>query len=141
MAFVGYEELKGLVSEFVSAAKRFAIAYVNQQAAGSQAAEAFFVAPVACKVVRAKESHKTAEATAASLSLDIVKDASGDAPGTSTTSVLAAAFDGKGAANTPQSQDGASGIELAAGDRLTYKPTAAGTELVGVIITVELEYV
>jgi hypothetical protein len=141
MAFVGYEELKGLVSEFVSAAKRFAIAYVNQQAAGSQAAEAFFVATVACKVVRAKESHKTAEATAASLSLDIVKDASGDAPGTSTTSVLAAAFDGKGTANTPQSQDGASGIELAAGDRLTYKPTAAGTELVGVIITVELEYV
>jgi len=141
MGFVGYEEIKGLVSEFVSAAKRFAIPYVNQQAAGSQAAEAFFTAPVACKVVRAKESHTTAETSAASLSLDIVKDASGDAPGTSTTSVLAAAFDGKGAANTPQSQDGASGVELAAGDRLSYKPSAAGSQLVGVIITVEIEYV
>jgi hypothetical protein len=141
MAFVGYEELKGLVGEFVSAAKRFAVAYVNQQAAGSQAAESFFIAPVACKVVRAKESHKTAETSAATLTIDIVKDAPGDAPGTSTTSVLAATFNGKGAANTPQSQDGASGVDLAPGDRLSYKPSAAGTELVGVIITVELEYV
>jgi len=141
MAFVGYEELKGLVSEFVSAAKRFCSPYVNAQAAGSQAAEAFFVAPAACKVVRAKESHTTAEASAGTLTIDIVKDASGNAPGTSTTSVLAATFDGKGAANTPQAQDGASGNQLAAGDRLTFKPSAAGTELTGVIITVELEYV
>lgn len=120
------------------------VAYTNRQAAGAQAAEAFFIANEACEVVAASESHVTAEATAASLAIDIVKEASGDPAGTSATSVLASTFNGKGAADTPQRKDGSATLankQLAKGDRLSYNPSAAGTELTGVIITVALKYI
>ena len=120
------------------------VTYTNRQAAAGQAAEAFFIANEACEVVAASESHTAAEATAGTLGIDIVKEASGDAAGTSTTSVLASTFDGKGAANTPQRKAGSATLadkQLAKGDRLSFKPEAAGTELTGVIITVELKYI
>jgi len=120
------------------------VAYTNRQAAGAQAAEAFFTANEACEVVAASESHSTAETTAGTLTIDIVKEASGDAAGTSTTSVLATAFDGKGTADTPQRKAGSATLaskQLAKGDRLSFKPLATGTELTGVIITVELKYI
>lgn len=120
------------------------VTYTNRQAAGAQAAEAFFIANEACEVVAASESHSVAESTAESLAVDIVKEASGDAAGTSTTSVLASTFDGKGAADTPQRKAGSDTLankQLAKGDRLSFKPEAAGTELTGVIITVELKYI
>ncbi len=118
--------------------------YVNVQAAGAQAAQAFFIANQPCEIVNASESHTAAETSAATLTIDIVKDASGDAPGTSTTSVLAATFNGKGTANTPQKVACSTTLasrQLAVGDRLSYKPSAAGTQLTGVIITVELKYI
>ena len=118
--------------------------YVNGQAAAAQAAEAFFIANEAVEVVAASESHSVAEASAGTLTIDIVKEASGDAAGTSTTSVLATTFDGKGTADTPQRKAGSGTLankQLAKGDRLSFKPEAAGTELTGVIITVELKYI
>ena len=133
---------------YISAARLYPSAvmapYVNVQAAGAQAAQAFFIANQPCEVVNASESHTAAETTAGTLTIDIVKEASGAAAGTSTTSVLEATFDGKGAADTPQKK-ACSGIlanrQLAVGDRLSYKPSAAGTQLTGVIITVELKYI
>lgn len=119
------------------------VTFVNPQAAGSQAAISFFIANRAMEVVYASENHTTKEATAGTLTLDIVKDASGDAAGTSTTSVLASTFDGKAANATPQQKAGSATLaskRLAAGDRLTLKPSAAGTELTGVSVTVELKY-
>lgn len=118
--------------------------YVNVQAAGGQVAESFFIATQPCEVVNASESHTAAEVAAGSLAIDIVKEATGAAPGTSTTSVLAATFDGKGTANTPQKKACSATLasrQLAAGDRLSYKPAAVGTQLTGVIITVELKYI
>jgi len=118
--------------------------YVNRQAAGAQAVEAFFTADEACEVVAASESHSAKETTAPTMTIDIVKEASGDAAGTSTTSVLATTFDGKGTADTPQRKAGSATLankQLAKGDRLSFKPEAAGTELTGVIITVELKYI
>ena len=120
------------------------VTYTNRQAAGAQAAEAFFIADEPCEIVAASESHATPESTAATLGIDIVKEASGGAAGTSTTSVLATTFDGKGIADTPQRKEGSATLankQLAQGDRLSFKPDAAGTELTGVIITVELKYI
>ncbi|GAI93723.1 unnamed protein product [marine sediment metagenome] len=118
--------------------------YTNRQDATAQAAEAFFIANEACEVVAASESHSAAEESAATLGIDIVKEASGDAAGESTTSVLATTFDGKGTADTPQRKAGSDTLankQLAKGDRLSFKPSAAGTELTGVIITVQLKYI
>lgn len=119
------------------------VAYVNDQAAAAQAAQAFFVATAAMVVISASESHTAAETSAVTLTIDIVKEASGSAAGTSTTSVLASTFNGKGAANTPQLVAASATVaskQLAAGDRLSFKPSAAGTQLTGVIITVTLGY-
>ena len=133
---------------YISAARLYPSAvmapYVNVQAATAQAAQAFFIANQPCEVVNASESHTAAETTPATLTIDIVKEASGAAAGTSTTSVLEATFDGKGAANTPQKKACSGTLanrQLAVGDRLSYKPSAAGTQLTGVIITVELKYI
>ncbi|MBA7573723.1 hypothetical protein ES708_15521 [subsurface metagenome] len=116
--------------------------YVNRQAAGAQVAEAFFIANEAVEVVAASESHSTADS--GTLTIDIVKEASGAAAGASTTSVLAATFDGKGTKDTPQRKAGSGTLaskQLAKGDRLSFKPSAVGGELTGVIITVELKYI
>ena len=118
--------------------------YVNGQAAGAQAAEAFFTADEACEVVAASESHSAKETTAPTMTIDIVKEASGAAAGTSTTSVLESAWVGGDAADTPVRKAGSATLankQLARGDRLSFKPSATGTQLTGVIITVELKYI
>jgi hypothetical protein len=122
----------------------FEVTYINDQGAGSQAAQAFFIANAPCQVIWASESHTVAETGAPSLAIDIVKEASGSAAGTSTTSVLASTFNGKGTANTPQKVLGNStvaNVRLAAGDRLSFKPSASGSQLTGVIIAVGLKYI
>ncbi|MBA7573724.1 hypothetical protein ES708_15522 [subsurface metagenome] len=128
------------------------VTYTNRQVAGAQAAEAFFTADEACEVVAASESHTAKETTAPTLNIHIGKEVSGAAGGTTTTPVLTSGFDGRAAANTPQRLAGSATLankQLAKGDRLSFIPTdgdiggseITGTQLVGVIITVELKYI
>jgi hypothetical protein len=134
----------GLISNKRISPAVIEVTYVNQQAAGSSAPEAFFTANEEVEVISASESHTTAESTAGSMALDIVKEASGAAAGTSTTSVLASTFNAKGAADTPQriaASATPANKRLAKGDRLSYKPDGGGNELAGVIITVSLKYI
>jgi hypothetical protein len=86
-----------------------------------------------------------AEATAGSLSLQVVKDTSTNAPGAGTnllTNNTNAGFNCKSTANTVQTgtlSTTASDLQLAAGDRLALDFSAGATELVGVTVTVTLK--
>jgi predicted RecA/RadA family phage recombinase len=110
--------------------------------AGSKTAQTFFVAPVPMKVLKVSEIHSAAEDDAATLTADIHKDVSTNAPGAGTAVLLGATkINLKAAANTVQSpalNGTASSLLLAAGDRLSFKPSDAGTEIANVVVTVHL---
>lgn len=111
----------------------------SKYGAGSLATQVFFIAPVPMKVLKVSEVHSVANAS--TLTTDIIKDSGTDAPGAGDT-VLDAAIDLEGTANTVQSPDltaTAADLLLAAGDRLAFKPSAAGTAIANVVVTVHLQ--
>jgi predicted RecA/RadA family phage recombinase len=102
----------------------------------------FFIAPVAMRVLGVTASFGTAESTAATLTGDVIKSTDTQAAGTG-VSVLAASplIDLKGTADTAQSpalSATAANLVLAAGNRLSFKASAAGTEIANVLVTVHL---
>lgn len=107
--------------------------------------QTFFVANRAYQVVAVSFVSAVAEATAGSLSLQVVKDTSTNAPGAGTnllTNNTNAGFNCKSTANTVQTgtlSTTASDLQLAAGDRLALDFSAGATELVGVTVTVTLK--
>jgi len=117
----------------------------HAQAATAMVDQSFFVANQAYQVTKVKFVHAVAESTAGSLSVQVTKDTSTDAPGAGTdllTNNTNAGFNCKSTANTVQSGTltaTAASLRLAAGDRLSVDFTAAATELVGVTITVTLK--
>ena len=95
---------------------------------------------MALRVLSVSEVHSTAETSAATLTLDITKDTSTNAPGAG-VSVLSATANLKSAANTVQTpalSATAANLVLAAGDRLSMVPSAAGTQSAGVLVTVHM---
>lgn len=113
----------------------------RQAGAGSLATQAFFVAPVAMKVLKVSAVHSAAESTASTLTADVLKDTGTDAPGAGTSVLGATKVNLKGTANTVQAPTlatSAATLTLAAGDRLALKPSAAGTEIAGLVVTVHL---
>jgi hypothetical protein len=115
------------------------------QAATAMVDQTFFVANAAYQVVGASFVAAVAEASAASLKIQITKDTSTNAPGAGTdllTNNTNTGFDGKATANTVQTGTltaTAASLQLAAGDRLSVDFEDAATELVGVSITVYLK--
>lgn len=113
----------------------------RQAGAGSLATQAFFIAPVAMRVLKVSAVHSAAEATAGTLTADVLKDTGTDAPGAGTTVLGNTKVNLKGTANTVQSPaltSTAANLVLAAGDRLSLKPSAGGTEIAGLVVTVHL---
>lgn len=111
----------------------------SKYGAGSLADQSFFIAPVPMKVLKVSEVHSVANAS--TLTADITKSTGTTAPGGGTT-VLAAQIDLQGTANTVQSpalSATAANLLLAAGDRLSFKPSAAGTAIANVVVTVHLQ--
>lgn len=109
--------------------------------AGSKATEAFFIAPAPMQVVSIREVHSAAEATAGSLTADLTKDTGTDAPGAGSVLLGNTKINLKGTANTVQAPaltGTAANLLLAAGDRISFKPSAAGTEIANVVVTVYL---
>jgi predicted RecA/RadA family phage recombinase len=103
--------------------------------------QAFFVAPVAMRVLKVSEVHGTAETTAATLTGDITKETGTEAPAAGVSVLGSTKANLKGAANTVQSPaltGTAANLVLAAGDRLSFKRSAAGTEIANVVVTVHL---
>ena len=117
----------------------------HAQAASAMVDQSFFVANQAYQVTAIRFVHAVAESTAGSLSVQVTKDTSTNAPGAGTdllTNNTNAGFNCKSTANTVQTgtlSATASDLQLAAGDRLSVDFTAAATELVGVTITVTLK--
>lgn len=115
----------------------------RQSGAGSLATEAFFVAPVAMRVLKVSAVHSAAEASAATLTADVTKDTGTDAPGAGTTVLGSTKVNLKATANTVQSPaltSTVANVVLAAGDRLALKPSAGGTEIAGLVVTVHLAH-
>jgi hypothetical protein len=121
--------------------------FVSFRQNASPADEAFFIAPVACKVVRIDEVHATAGNDAGAVNLQITKDTATNAPGAGTdllTNNTNAGFSLKGTANTVQNGTlvATAGVTtLAAGDRLSADYAGTLTTLAGVCVTVTLELV
>lgn len=114
---------------------------VRLAGAGSLSTQAFFVAPVAMRVLKVSAVHSTAESTAGTLTADVTKDTSTNAPGAGVSVLGTTKVNLKSTANTVQSPSltsTAADLVLAAGDRLAIKPSAAGTEVAGVVVTVHL---
>lgn len=117
----------------------------HAQAAAEQVDQSFFVANRAYQVVAVRQVHAVAEATAATLNIQVTKDTGVQAPGAGVdllTNNANAGFDGKAAANTDQPGTltaVTADLQLAAGNRLSVDFSAAATELVGVTITVTLQ--
>lgn len=115
-----------------------------QAGAGSLADQAFFIANKPCRVLAIREVHSAAESSAGTLSVQVTKDSGTDAPGAGDdllTNNSNAGFDLKATANTVQvgTLTGTEAtLELGVGDRLSVDATAAGTEIAGMLITVEL---
>jgi predicted RecA/RadA family phage recombinase len=108
----------------------------------SLATQTFFIAPVPMRVLKVSEIHSAAEEDAETLTADIHKDVGTNAPGAGTAVLLGATkINLKAAANTVQSpalNGTASSLLLAAGDRLSFKPSGAGDEIADVVVTVHL---
>jgi hypothetical protein len=117
---------------------RFAVAFPNIVAASAGAP--FFVAPAACKVVSARETHVTVCDAADTLTIE--KCVAGKAPGAGDV-VLAAAWAMNSTANTSVSKAAVTdGKEtLAAGDALLLKIASGdGTNYAGGCVTVLMEW-
>jgi hypothetical protein len=112
------------------------------EAAGGHADTNIFIAPRACVVKAIKEVHSVANGS--SMTAVISKCEGTDAPG-SGTSLLAggSSFDLAATANTVQTATlaGVTTLTLAAGDRLAYEPSAAGSAIAGMNVTIDLEYI
>jgi predicted RecA/RadA family phage recombinase len=105
------------------------------------ATQVFFIAPVAMRVLKVSEVHSVAETTAGTLTADVFKDTGTNAPGAGVTVLGSTKANLKSAANTVQSpalSGTAANLLLAAGDRLAFKPSAAGDEVANVVVTVHL---
>lgn len=117
----------------------------HAQAAADMVDRTFFVANQAYQVTKVRFVGAVAEATAATLYAQLVKDTGTDAPGAGTdllTNNTNNGFDCKATANTVQTGTltaTTASLQLAAGDRLSIDFSAAATELVGVTITVTLK--
>ncbi len=99
-----------------------------------------FTAQRRLKVVGASEVHTVAGTDAGTVTLDLKKCSSGTAPA-SGTSVLAAAFNAKGTAATPQIASLSAteaNLILEAGQSLAVDYTGTITSLAGVLVTVDL---
>jgi predicted RecA/RadA family phage recombinase len=110
-----------------------------QPGAGSLATQTFFIAPVAMRVLKVSEVHSVANAS--TLTADITKDTGTNAPGAGAAVLASTKLNLEGTANTVQSpalSATAANLVLAAGDRLAFKPSAAGTAIAGVAVTVHL---
>lgn len=124
---------------------QFIVLNFHAQTAALQVDQSFFIADRAYQVVRIDEVHAVAEATAATLNIQVTKDVSTDAPGAGTdllTNNGNAGFNGKATANTVQNGTltaTVASLQLAAGNRLSVDFSAAATELVGTTITVILK--
>lgn len=115
------------------------------QAAATCVDASFFVATQAYQVTRVSFVGATAEATAGTQVVQVVKDTSTNAPGAGTdllTNTSSTGFNVKSTANTVQvgtlTATGAS-LQMAAGDRLSVDYTTTNTEGAGVTITVTLK--
>ena len=103
--------------------------------------QTFFVADRAYQVTAATAVWGTAEATAATLTLDLLKETGTTAPG-SGNSITTGATSTKATANTVVNYTTSatpSYLVLAPGDRLSAKFSAASTELANVVVTVVLQ--
>lgn len=116
----------------------------NLATAASLISQQFMIIPAACRLVGITAIHATAESTAATMTAYIEKLTGTQAPGAG-TSLMSGTFNMKATANTMQTAtlsaadtgDSDSPIrQLAAGDRLAIKFSAAGTELAGVQVTI-----
>jgi len=104
-------------------------------------AKSFFIAPFACKIISAYESHVTVAGQAGTLNVE--KCTTGEAPGAGDVT-LATGWDLTSTANTPVSiaSLGTAAATLAASDLLRLKLTAgAATSYAGATVTVLLEAV
>lgn len=113
----------------------------SKYGAGSLADQVFFIAPEAMKVLKVSAVFSAAEATAGTLTADVTKDTGTQAPAAGVAILGSTKVNLKAAANTVQSPaltGTAANLMLAAGDRLAFKPSAAGTEIANVVVTVHL---
>lgn len=116
----------------------------NQPSAAFGTDTCFFVAPFPCQVLAATEIHTILGTDGSAVSLQITKDATGDAPGAG-TDLLAnntnAGFDMKATINTVQQaifKTTAGILDLIAGDKLSVDFAGTATSLAGVQVTVLL---
>lgn len=119
---------------------------LNVATAASLVTQHFFIADRAYRIAGVTEIHKTAESTAATLTGYVEKITGTTAPGSGAT-IQTGTFNLKGTANTLQtgvllstgtgdSDDPV--LQLAAGDRLGFVFSAAGTELAGLVVEITL---
>jgi len=146
--------LVGLFAEANLTADKFAKVLVNSQPSSKDEMvvtyasygakltdQAFFVAPVAMRVLKVSEVHGTAETSAETLTGDITKETGTEAPAAGVSVLGSPKADLTGAANTVQSpalSGTAANLLLAAGDRLSFKRSAEGTQIANVVVTVHL---
>ncbi len=118
----------------------------NLCTAASLITQHFFIADRAYRIAGITEIHKTAESTAATMTGYVAKIGSGIAPSAG-AAVMTGTFDLKGTANTLQTgvllSTGTGDtddptLQLAAGDRLGFVFSVAGTELAGLVVTITL---
>jgi len=144
--------LVGLFAEENLTADKFAKVLVNSQPSfkdemvvsyasyGAEVAtQAFFIAPVAMQVLKVSEVHGTANTAAQTA--DITKDTGTQAAGAGAVVLGSTKLNLAATANTVQSpalSGTAANLLLAAGDRLSFKPSIAGTEIANVVVTVHL---
>lgn len=132
LAVSGTSNFTGLVSgQYIS------VNYIGQTTEAATD-RALFVAPIACTLVAASESHGVAAGGASALQL--VKDTGTAAPGTGTdilTNNTNAGFDLNATANTPQVGTFAA-TSFAVGDRLSMDFAQAIQSTAGLVITILL---
>jgi len=144
--------LVGLFAEENLDADKFAKVLVNSQPSSKDemvvtyasygakvATQAFFIAPVAMQVLKVSEVHGTANTAAQSA--DITKDTGTQAAGAGAVVLSSTKLNLADTANTVQSpalSGTAANLLLAAGDRLSFKPSIEGTEIADVVVTVHL---
>lgn len=109
------------------------------KAGATVATQAFFIAPVAMRVLKVSEMHGTKNTAAQTA--DITKDTGTDAAGAGVAVLGSTKLDLGAVENTVQSpalSGTAANLVLAAGDRLSFKPSIAGTQIADVVVTVHL---
>ncbi len=137
------EEVRILYLRDIDGFLTFEKSYViNDTDAATQAKYGvFWILPFPCVVVNVRETHSTAETTAATLTLDVEKLTGTQAEGAG-NSILASVFDLKGTANTPVTKLPSAtnaDIRLDTDNRLGVILSAAGNEINNVVITITLK--